>query len=76
VILAPQLGEERVERAFLSGELGLREPRQNVGGIDRLGRDDLQDRVLEKPLPQRGEFFLGIHLGADMRFLSYLVKTR
>src|SRR5688572_1232293 len=45
-LFAPELGEEGVERAFLGGERGGRERRQDVADVDRAPRHNGQDRKL------------------------------
>ena len=61
--LAAHLAQERVERALLRGEFRAGELLQDVGGIDLLRRNDLQQQELKETLADGGEFFVETHAG-------------
>ena len=60
--VAAHLAEERVEGSFLSGEVGLAQAAQDVGDVDLVRGDDLQNQELEQSLADRDEFLVDTHL--------------
>src|SRR5438876_5342211 len=69
--LAAHLAQERVEGAFLRREIGVAEALQDVGDVDLVGGNDLENQELEASFADRGEFLSQVH-----GLISYLVITR
>jgi len=62
-LFAAHFAKERVERAFLGGELSIAQLAYDVGNVDFVGCDDLQQKELEQTFAQRGEFIVETHEG-------------
>src|ERR1700733_7472759 len=57
----PHFAEQRVQRAFLSGEVCCRQKPHHVCDIYLVGGDDFQDQELQESLADRDEFLFGFH---------------
>src|SRR5687767_13284867 len=71
--VTPHLAQERVQRAFLRREIRRAETLQDVGRVNAVGGDDLQDQELEETPSDRGESLVDTHC---LKWECYLFKTR
>ena len=73
-VFAPEFAQQGVQRAFLGGELGVRQPTKDVRHIETLAAHDLEDDEFEESLAKGGEFDFGwrIHLFRYLYLTRYL----